>query len=48
MLHLLSYGIKVKTQKHTLPVFVAIYTDDRHNAKKFVNKIIKGLMERAI
>ena len=47
MLHLLSYGTKeVKTQKTYIARLCGYHTDDRHNAKKFVNKIIKGLMEK--
>ena len=47
MLHLLSYGTKeVKTQKTYIARLCGYHTDDRHNAKKFVNKIIKGLTEK--
>lgn len=47
MLHLLSYGTKeVKTQKTYIARLCGYHTDDRHNAKKFVNKIIKGLIEK--
>jgi len=47
MLHLLSYVTKeVKTQKTYIARLCGYHTDDRHNAKKFVNKIIKGLMEK--
>lgn len=47
MLHLLSYGTKeVKTQKTYIARLCCYHTDDRHNAKKFVNKIIKGLVEK--
>lgn len=47
MLHLLSYGTKeVKTQKTYIARLCGYHTEDRHNAKKFVNKIIKGLTEK--
>lgn len=47
MLHLLSYGTKeVKTQKTYIARLCGYHTEDRHNAKKFVNKIIKGLIEK--
>lgn len=47
MLHLLSYGTKeVKTQKTYIARLCGYHTDDRHNAKKYVNKIINGLTEK--
>lgn len=47
MLHLLSYGTKeIKTQKTYIARLCGYHTEDRHNAKKFVNKIIKGLTEK--
>lgn len=47
MLHLLSYGTKeVKTQKTYIARLCGYHTEDRHNAKKFVNKIIKELTEK--
>jgi len=47
ILHLLSYGTKeVKTQKTYIARLCGYHTEDRHNAKKFVNKIINGLTEK--